>query len=33
MSKIYARRVRAGIMTLEQIPDRWREEVEALLDE
>ena len=34
MVKIYVRRIRAGEMTLEQVPERWREAVrEALGDE
>ena len=34
MVKIYVRRIRAGEMTLEQVPVRWREAVrEALEDE
>lgn len=34
MVKIYVRRIRAGEMTLEQVPERWREAVrEALEDE
>ncbi len=33
MAKIYVRRIKAGEMTLEQVPERWRAEVEALLDE
>lgn len=34
MVKIYVRRIKAGEMTLEQVPIRWREAVrEALEDE
>lgn len=33
MAKLYAKRIRAGKMTLEDVPERWREEVEALLAE
>lgn len=34
MVKIYVRRIKAGEMTLEQVPERWREAVrEALEDE
>lgn len=32
MAKIYARRIKAGKMTLEEVPERWREEVSAILD-
>lgn len=31
MAKIYAKLVKAGTWTLEQVPERWRSEVEALL--
>lgn len=31
MAAIYARWIRAGKMTLDQVPERWREEVKALL--
>lgn len=33
MVKIYVRKIRAGQMTLEDIPERWREAVEAALEE
>lgn len=33
MAKIYYRKIKAGQMTLEQIPERWRDAVQALLDE
>lgn len=33
MAKIYARRIRQGLMTIEDVPQRWREAVQALLDE
>ena len=32
MAKIYYRRIKEGIMTIEEVPKRWREEVQALLD-
>ena len=32
MAKIYYRRILAEEMTLEEVPDRWKEEVQALLD-
>lgn len=32
MAKIYYRRIVAGEMTLEDAPERWREEVQALLN-
>lgn len=31
MVKIYVRRIRAGLMSIEDVPERWREEVRALL--
>lgn len=31
MAKIYVRKIRAGEMTIDQVPARWREEVEILL--
>lgn len=31
MAKIYADRIRKGKMTLEEVPTRWRAEVEELL--
>lgn len=33
MAKIYYRRIKAGEMTIDQVPDRWRAAVEALLEE
>ena len=33
MAKIYARRIKAGLMTIEDVPARWREQVEQLLEE
>ena len=32
MVKIYVRWIRAGRMTLEQVPERWLEAVRAALD-
>ena len=32
MAKIYADRVRRGLMTLEEVPGRWREEVRRILE-
>lgn len=31
MAKIYVRKIRAGEMTPEQVPERWREQVKELL--
>ena len=33
MVKIYARRIKAGLMTLEDVPEIWREKTAALLQE
>lgn len=33
MVKLYVKKIRAGEMTLEQVPDRWREAVREALDE
>lgn len=33
MAKIYARKIREGKMTIDDVPTRWRAEVEALLAE
>lgn len=33
MAKIYVRKIRSGEMTLEQVPARWRLEVEKLIKE
>ena len=33
MAKIYYKRIKAGIMTIDEVPARWREAVQALLDE
>ena len=32
MAKIYYRRIKAGDMTIEQVPERWREQVQALIE-
>ncbi len=32
MAKIYYNRIKAGIMTIEEVPERWRAQVQALLD-
>ena len=33
MAKIYVRKIKAGQMTLDEVPERWRAEVERLLEE
>ena len=33
MAKIYARRIKAGKMTIDDVPERWKEAVEKLLAE
>lgn len=32
MAKIYVRKIKLGQMTIDQVPDRWKEEVLALLE-
>lgn len=32
MAKIYYKRIKAGIMTINDVPERWRAAVQALLD-
>ena len=32
MAKIYYRRILAGIMTIEDVPERWRAQVQEMLD-
>lgn len=32
MAKIYFRRIKAGLMTLEDVPERWRAAVQEMLD-
>lgn len=32
MAKIYYRRIKEGRMTIEEVPERWRNAVLALLD-
>ena len=32
MAKIYYRKIKAGSMTIEQVPEHWRAAVQALLD-
>lgn len=33
MAKIYVRRIKAGQMTIDEVPERWREQVRAALQE
>lgn len=33
MVKIYVRQIRAGKMTLEEVPEKWREAVREALEE
>ena len=32
MAKIFYRRILAGLMTIDDVPDRWKEAVQKLLD-
>lgn len=31
MAKVYVRMINAGRLTIEQVPEKWREEVERIL--
>jgi hypothetical protein len=33
MAKIYYKQIKAGIMTIDEVPERWRATVQAMLDE
>ena len=33
MAKIYVRRIKAGIMNIEDVPEIWREKVKQLLEQ
>ena len=33
MAKIYVRRIKAGLMTLEDVPEIWRAKVKQLLEQ
>ena len=33
MVKIYVRRIKAGIMTIEDVPEIWREKVKKVLEQ
>ena len=33
MAKIYYKRIKAGIMTIDEVPPRWKTEVQRMLDE
>ena len=32
MAKLYANRIKLGLMTIEEVPTKWRVEVEMLLN-
>lgn len=32
MAKIYYNRIKAGLMTIDEVPERWRAKVQTLLD-
>lgn len=32
MAKLYANRIKLGLMTLDEVPPKWRAEVEKLLE-
>ena len=33
MAKIYYNRIKAGIMTIDDVPEKWRAAVQKMLDE
>ena len=33
MAKIYVRKIKAGQMTIDDVPERWRAEVEEMLND
>lgn len=33
MAKLYAKRIIDGKMTIDEVPEKWRSDVEALLEE
>lgn len=33
MAKIYYKRIKAGLMTLDEVPERWYDEVKRMLEE
>ena len=33
MAKIYYRKIKPGQLTIDDVPERWRDAVQALLDE
>lgn len=33
MAKLYVSMIQRGAVTIDKVPERWRKEVEALLDE
>lgn len=33
MAKIYYKRIKAGLMTIEEVPKKWRDTVQEMLDE
>lgn len=32
MAKIYYRQIKIGCLTIEEVPERWRDTVQAMLD-
>ena len=32
MAKLYYKRIKAGLMTIEEVPSLWKKKVQALLD-
>ena len=32
MAKVYYKRIKAGLMTIDEVPAKWKVEVQAMLD-
>ena len=32
MAKLYYKRIKAGIMTIDEVPAKWRNQVQAMID-
>lgn len=32
MAKLYYKRIKAGLMTIEEVPAKWRKQVQAMID-
>lgn len=32
MAKLYYKRIKAGLMTIDEVPSKWRKQVQAMID-